>query len=325
LSPLHATGGWSVAPIKHDTSPFSAPPHTRALPFLDPSSNRSHRNPLPIPWPSPSHLSCSLQRAAEEIQIRSVPPASAPSVGISIVRCGDGGDAAAAAGGRRRWSPREATHRLPLPPHRRGAPAALPPPQGARVPPPRRHHPRRRPLAPPPMGSRPTRYPSLSLLSPAPRPRALFDWFPRARALASRVRIAAQLIRDILAARAGDAGEERFFFHLPATRCWRGAGRAAGAGVWRASGKEKLVASPRCKLPVGAKRTLVFCHRGGKRTDWLMHEYRLLPAGLLLLNGTPSPASPHVRILYLATARTSTPDYELIACISLLGESFSFR
>jgi hypothetical protein len=95
--------------------------------------------------------------------------------------------------------------------------------------------------------------------------------------------------------------------------------------VWRASGKEKLVASPRCKLPVGAKRTLVFCHRGGKRTDWLMHEYRLLPAGLLLLNGTPSPASPHVRILYLATARTSTPDYELIACISLLGESFSFR
>jgi hypothetical protein len=67
--------------------------------------------------------------------------------------------------------------------------------------------------------------------------------------------------------------------------------------VWRASGKEKLVASPRCKLPVGAKRTLVFCHRGGKRTDWLMHEYRLLPAGLLIfLHGTPSPAPPHVSL-----------------------------
>ncbi|TVU34591.1 hypothetical protein EJB05_16428 [Eragrostis curvula] len=82
---------------------------------------------------------------------------------------------------------------------------------------------------------------------------------------------------------AGDADEERFFFHLPATKCWRrggGASRAAGTGAWRASGKEKLVVSPRCKQPVGAKRTLVFCHRGGRRSDWLMHEYRLLPAAL---------------------------------------------
>ncbi|KAL6840435.1 hypothetical protein ACP4OV_030245 [Aristida adscensionis] len=83
----------------------------------------------------------------------------------------------------------------------------------------------------------------------------------------------------------GDGDGERYFFHLPATRCWRrggGASRAAGAGVWRASGKEKLVVSPRCKRPVGAKRTLVFClrGRGGRRTDWAMHEYRLLPAGL---------------------------------------------
>ncbi|KAK3166378.1 hypothetical protein QOZ80_1AG0045000 [Eleusine coracana subsp. coracana] len=102
----------------------------------------------------------------------------------------------------------------------------------------------------------------------------------------------------------GGADEERFFFHLPATRCWRrggGASRAAGDGVWRASGKEKLVVSPRCKRPVGTKRTLVFCHRGGKGTDWLMHEYRLLPAGILINNpsavsfqkNNPS-AAPHV-------------------------------
>ncbi|EEE55925.1 hypothetical protein OsJ_04608 [Oryza sativa Japonica Group] len=46
-----------------------------------------------------------------------------------------------------------------------------------------------------------------------------------------------------------------------------------------ASGKEKLVVGPRCgKRPVGAKRTLVFFRRGGARTDWAMHEYRLLPA-----------------------------------------------
>ena len=38
--------------------------------------------------------------------------------------------------------------------------------------------------------------------------------------------------------------------------------------------------SPRCGRPVGAKRTLVFCGRGGARTDWAMHEYRLLPVAL---------------------------------------------
>ncbi|XP_066315694.1 NAC domain-containing protein 83-like [Miscanthus floridulus] len=88
---------------------------------------------------------------------------------------------------------------------------------------------------------------------------------------------------------AADADGERFFFHRPATRCWRkggGVARAAGTGVWRPSGKETLVVSPRCKRPVGTKRTLVFCPRrggrGGARTDWAMHEYRLLPAGLHL-------------------------------------------
>ncbi|ONM34963.1 NAC domain-containing protein 10 [Zea mays] len=81
-----------------------------------------------------------------------------------------------------------------------------------------------------------------------------------------------------------DADGERFFFHRPATQCWRkggGAARAAGTGVWRPSGKETLVLSPRCKRPVGTKRTLVFCPRRGRaRTHWAMHEYRLLPAGL---------------------------------------------
>uniref|UniRef100_A0A0E0JT05 NAC domain-containing protein n=1 Tax=Oryza punctata TaxID=4537 RepID=A0A0E0JT05_ORYPU len=82
----------------------------------------------------------------------------------------------------------------------------------------------------------------------------------------------------------GDGDGERYFFHKPATSCWRrggGGSRAAGGdGVWRASGKEKLVVAPRCKRPVGAKRTLVFFRRGGARTDWAMHEYRLLPAAL---------------------------------------------
>jgi hypothetical protein len=55
------------------------------------------------------------------------------------------------------------------------------------------------------------------------------------------------------------------------------------------SGKQKLVVSPYCKRRVGAKWTLVFCHRGGgKRTDWFVHEYRLhhntLPAAHVSLN-----------------------------------------
>ncbi|RLN22346.1 NAC domain-containing protein 83-like isoform X1 [Panicum miliaceum] len=96
----------------------------------------------------------------------------------------------------------------------------------------------------------------------------------------------------------GDADGERFFFHRPATRCWRkggGAARAAGTGVWRPSGKEKLVFSPRCKRPVGTKRTLVFCRgraRGAARTDWAMHEYRLLPAGLHPFHGCAAAANP---------------------------------
>ncbi|KAF8762439.1 hypothetical protein HU200_009401 [Digitaria exilis] len=104
----------------------------------------------------------------------------------------------------------------------------------------------------------------------------------------------------------GDADGERFFFHRTATRCWRkggGAARAAGDGVWRPSGKERLVVSPRCGgRPVGTKRSLVFFHgrgRRAKRTGWAMHEYRLLPAGLHPFHGCAAaganpPNAPHV-------------------------------
>ncbi|KAF8648636.1 hypothetical protein HU200_064682 [Digitaria exilis] len=113
----------------------------------------------------------------------------------------------------------------------------------------------------------------------------------------------------------GDADGERFFFHRTATRCWRkggGAARAAGdGGVWRPSGKERLVASPRCGgRPVGTKRTLVFFHgrgRRAKRTGWAMHEYRLLPAGLHPFHGCAAaggspPNAPHVSNHGAATA-----------------------
>jgi len=92
----------------------------------------------------------------------------------------------------------------------------------------------------------------------------------------------------------GWAEEERYFFTCKEAKYVKGrrANRATSAGYWKATGKEKQVAvsvpapkggGDRQAVVVGMKRSLVF-YRGkapsGKKTEWVMHEYRLAGAGL---------------------------------------------
>ncbi|KAH9624917.1 hypothetical protein KSS87_004193 [Heliosperma pusillum] len=91
----------------------------------------------------------------------------------------------------------------------------------------------------------------------------------------------------------GDKGKERYFFSTKEAKYPNGnrSNRATISGYWKATGKDKpIVSGPRTTsknnppLVVGMKKTLVF-YRGkpphGSRTDWIMHEYRLLHSSLL--------------------------------------------
>ncbi|CAO2829794.1 unnamed protein product [Amaranthus hypochondriacus] len=87
----------------------------------------------------------------------------------------------------------------------------------------------------------------------------------------------------------GEAGEERYFFSTKEAKYPNGnrSNRATVSGYWKATGKDKAVFSGgrsnnnNHSVVVGMKKTLVF-YRGkpphGSRTDWIMHEYRLVDA-----------------------------------------------
>ncbi|KAK1551894.1 hypothetical protein Q3G72_006707 [Acer saccharum] len=79
----------------------------------------------------------------------------------------------------------------------------------------------------------------------------------------------------------GDVEQERYFFSTREAKYPNGnrSNRATGSGYWKATGLDKQIVTSRGSHVVGMKKTLVF-YRGkpphGSRTDWIMHEYRLV-------------------------------------------------
>ena len=77
--------------------------------------------------------------------------------------------------------------------------------------------------------------------------------------------------------------QERYFFSTREAKYPNGnrSNRATISGYWKATGIDKQIVTSRSNQVVGMKKTLVFY--GGKppqgsRTDWIMHEYRLVSA-----------------------------------------------
>ncbi|KAH7866526.1 hypothetical protein Vadar_021537 [Vaccinium darrowii] len=90
----------------------------------------------------------------------------------------------------------------------------------------------------------------------------------------------------------GDGEEDRYFFTKNEAKYQNGnrANRATCSGYWKATGSDKRITCPkRSKDTMGLRKTLVF-HRGkppnGSRTDWIMHEYRLVNSGTTSSNNS---------------------------------------
>ncbi|KAG5520565.1 hypothetical protein RHGRI_033219 [Rhododendron griersonianum] len=92
----------------------------------------------------------------------------------------------------------------------------------------------------------------------------------------------------------GDSDQERYFFSTREAKYPNGnrSNRATGSGYWKATGIDKQIVTSRgTNQAVGMKKTLVF-YRGkpphGSRTDWIMHEYRLVSTETDTKNSTQS-------------------------------------
>ncbi|KAL6655316.1 hypothetical protein ACP70R_006142 [Stipagrostis hirtigluma subsp. patula] len=81
-------------------------------------------------------------------------------------------------------------------------------------------------------------------------------------------------------------GDRQWFFFSRLDRKYPNGSRASRTtadGYWKATGKDRLVSGGRGGRAVGNKKTLVYHHGRaphGERTDWVMHEYTILPDAL---------------------------------------------
>lgn len=77
-------------------------------------------------------------------------------------------------------------------------------------------------------------------------------------------------------------GSREWYFFTPRDRKYPNGSRpnrAAASGYWKATGADKPITPAGSARPVGIKKALVF-YVGkapkGVKTDWIMHEYRLV-------------------------------------------------
>lgn len=117
----------------------------------------------------------------------------------------------------------------------------------------------------------------------------------------------------------GETGQERYFFSTREAKYPNGnrSNRATVSGYWKATGKDKAVvaggrSSNNHPLIVGMKKTLVF-YRGkpphGSRTDWIMHEYRLVDA--TQAHNNPQTLSSHFKKNLIQKTGETTGDWVL--------------
>ncbi|KAF5197828.1 Nac domain [Thalictrum thalictroides] len=116
----------------------------------------------------------------------------------------------------------------------------------------------------------------------------------------------------------GNLEQERYFFSTREAKYRNGnrPNRATGSGYWKATGLDKRIVASKCNQVVGMKKTLVF-YRGkpskASKTDWIMHEYRLVDAGK---SSTEKPMMEEWVICRIFPKKRSTKNGEDIAANS---------